>query len=436
MSALTIASTPRLDVIVPLVQPRTPQRTAPVKTFPDAPPWASRLTTVGVTGTNGKTTTTGLVAAALGSMSKPVPSITTLGRFLDERKVELSKGHTGFLELMQRGLDGGGRFASIEITSEVLAKQFMRAWPCQVGIFTNLTRDHLDRHATAEAYLASKAQLFVALPAGGTAVLNGCDPASELLSRVVGEGVSILRYGAASRGTAHAALDLEASRIDLDWEGTSVALRWSDARRAAATGPLPDELRVRSIGEVFAENAMAALLAAMALGASGVDAARAIAAATAPRGRFEVVAKSPYVVVDYAHSPDALARTFAAARRLASGKVTAVFGAGGNRDRGKRPLMGEAAMITDRVFITTDNPRDESAADIAAAIRGGMTDHPAACTELDRARAITVAIQEAHPDDVIVVAGKGHEGEQIGKAGKTKPFSDIDVAQKAHAKRG
>jgi UDP-N-acetylmuramoyl-L-alanyl-D-glutamate--2,6-diaminopimelate ligase len=407
-----------------------------MKPFPPPPPWATRLTTVGITGTNGKTTTTMLTAAALGSMAKPVPHISTLGRYLDREPQQLSKGHTGFLELMKRALDAGGRFAAAEITSEVLAHGFARAWPCRVGVFTNLTRDHLDRHKTPEAYLASKAQLFVALPAGGAAVLNGCDPSSALLAEVIPAGVEILRYGHAARGTAHAALDVEAIRVDLDWSGTQVALRWSDAIRERAGSSLPETLRVQAIGDVFAENAMAALLAAIALGAEPAAAAAAIAAAPRPRGRFEVVAEAPHVVVDYAHSPDALARTFAAARQLTRGKLTVVFGAGGNRDRGKRPLMGEAARIADRILITTDNQRDEPAPDIAAAIRAGVGDHPATRIELDRARAITIAVKEAQPDDVIVVAGKGHEGEQIGKGGKSKPFSDIDVGKKAHAQRG
>ena len=156
---------------------------------PAPPEWSGELTTVGVTGTNGKTSTTFYAAAALASLCSPVAQTTTLGSFLDREPFETSFDMKGFLATMRAGLNRGGRYAAIELTSEALGLGFAKAWPCQVGVFTNLTRDHVDAHGSAEHYLASKAQLFLHLPADGTAVLNGCDPASALLSEVIPEGV-------------------------------------------------------------------------------------------------------------------------------------------------------------------------------------------------------------------------------------------------------
>jgi UDP-N-acetylmuramoyl-L-alanyl-D-glutamate--2,6-diaminopimelate ligase len=196
---------------------------------------------------------------------------------------------------------------------------------------------------------------------------------------------------------------------------------------------LPNEIRVRAIGEVYAENALAALLGAVAAGVPPAEAAAAIAASPPPAGRFQVVHEKPYVVVDYAHSPDALARTVAIARGLADrdgARLTVVFGAGGKRDKAKRAPMGEAARPADLVVLTTDNPRDEDPGVIAAAIAEGLAGHPAVRTELDRRRAIESAIADAKANDVVLVAGKGHEVEQIVGA-ETRRFSDVEVARAA-----
>ncbi|MEZ4302905.1 MAG: Mur ligase family protein, partial [Polyangiaceae bacterium] len=169
--------------------------------FPEAPGWAAGLATAGVTGTNGKTTTTAWLAAALrAGTGAPVVRVTTVGAFVDEEPLEVAATYDGFLAAMRTGLDRGGRAAAIELTSEALAAGFATGWPVRVGVFTNLTRDHLDAHGSAEHYLASKAQLFVHLPWGGAAVLNAHDPASALLSEVVPQGVRKLTYGAPGRG--------------------------------------------------------------------------------------------------------------------------------------------------------------------------------------------------------------------------------------------
>ena len=401
------------------------------RVVPAPPPWASRLHTVGVTGTNGKTTTTAWVAAALRSLSRPVARATTVGFFLDDVELPLGRSYDGFLKGMRACFDQGGSHAAIELTSESLARGFARAWPCRVGVFTNLTHDHLDAHGTPEHYLASKAQLFVSLPPGATAVLNASDESYELLREITPAGVVHRSYAVPSRGAPRGEPDLVATSVDVSWRGTRVACAVKDA----ASG-LPGELRVRAIGSIYAENALAALLGAVAAGVEPEAAARAIAEAPPPPGRFEVIHERPYVVVDYAHSPDALARTVGVARALAGGaRLFVVCGAGGKRDLDKRRPMGEAARPADVVVLTTDNPRDEDPGAIARAIAAGLAGHPAVRTELDRAQAIAAAIREATDDDVVLVAGKGHETEQVIGA-ETRRFSDVEVARAALAARG
>ena len=194
---------------------------------------------------------------------------------------------------------------------------------------------------------------------------------------------------------------------------------------------------MRAIGDVYAENALAALLGAVAAGVPAAEACAALAEVPPPPGRFEVVHENPYVVVDYAHSPDALARTVQTARKLADvagGKLTVVFGAGGKRDKAKRGPMGEAARAADHVILTTDNPRDEDPAVIARAISEGLRGHARMVTELDRAKAIAMAIDAAADSDVVLIAGKGHETEQF-VGSEVCHFSDVDVAKEALAAR-
>jgi UDP-N-acetylmuramoyl-L-alanyl-D-glutamate--2,6-diaminopimelate ligase len=365
-------------------------------------------------------------------LARPVAQTTTLGSFLDDEPFETTRDFAGFLATMRAALEGGGRFAAIELTSEALARGFARAWPCRVGVFTNLTHDHLDAHGSPEHYLASKAQLFVSLPAGGVAVLNASDKASALLAEVVAPGAGVVRYAVPSRGDPCAPPDLVATSVEVSWEGTRVAL---DAKGALTHAPR--EIRIQAIGEIYAENAIAALAAALVAGVSPGDGRRALASAPVPRGRFEVLASdpdSPRVVVDYAHTPDALARTLATARGLCDGKVLVVFGAGGDRDERKRAPMGAAASAADRVVLTSDNPRREDAGRIADMIREGIRPGVDVATELDRRRAIFRAVHEASSRDVVLIAGRGHETEQI-FGERALPFDDTEVGRAALALR-
>ena len=386
---------------------------------------------MGVTGTNGKTTTTTWIARALAALATPVACATTVGHFLGDDFVEEPTDYASFLRLMQKCVDRGGAFAALEMTSEALAAGFARAWPCEVGVFTNLTHDHLDAHGSPEHYLASKAQLFRALPRHGAAVLNGCDDSFDLLREILPEGVRALSYGVPSRGAARGSLDVRAREVRVGWDGTRVVCD------GAAIGAAR-EVHVGAIGDVFAENAMAALLGSLAMGVPIDDALRALAGAPPPPGRFEVVATAPHVVVDYAHSPDALARTCATARALTpkGAALRVVFGAGGNRDCAKREPMGEAARCADDVILTSDNPRDEDPAEIARQIGAGLAGHPCVTVELDRRRAIERAIGTATQDDVVLICGKGHERTQT-VAGQKTTFSDVDVAREIlHEREG
>ncbi|TKD03842.1 Mur ligase family protein [Polyangium fumosum] len=397
--------------------------------FPPPPRWSRRITTVGVTGTNGKTTTTTFLAAALARLARPVLRVTTLGAFLDDEPLPFPTTHDIFLDAMRRGFEQGARHAAVEATSEALALGFAKAWPISLAVFTNLTRDHLDAHGSPEHYLASKAQLFVHLPAGGAAILNAWDPASELLAEVVARGARTVTYGLPSRAPGKPVLrpDLVAEEISVGWEGTHARL----VSTARGRG-MPQEIRIRAIGEPFLENALAALAAAIEAGVPPAEAADAIAQVPAPPGRFQVLGAGPRAVVDDAHSPDALARTLTTARGLVAGRVFVVFGAGGDRDRGKRASMGEAARRADRIVLTSDNPRSEDPAAIAEEIRAGLGDHPGVRVVLDRAEAIRGAIAEAGPSDVVVIAGRGPETEQVFASGKRR-LVDAEVAAAALA---
>jgi UDP-N-acetylmuramoyl-L-alanyl-D-glutamate--2,6-diaminopimelate ligase len=400
------------------------------------PPEWRQLTTVGVTGTNGKTSTVWWTAACLAKIARPVAQVTTLGSFLDDQPLAVPRDFDGFLATMRAGAAAGGRFAALEMTSEALARGFARTWPCSIGVFTNLTHDHLDAHGSPEHYLASKAQLFVNLPPGGAAVLNAADPVSELIADVIPSGVRVVSYVVPSRGDAARTAELRAISVEPSWTGTRLAIE--------AQGELahaPRQVAIRGIGAIFAENALASLSAALLAGVPPDAAAEALAGAPPPPGRFQVIASDggPRVVVDYAHTPDALARTLATARLLCEGELWVVFGAGGQRDRAKRAPMGLAASAADHVVLTSDNPRAESPATIADHIRAGVAPTVRPCVVLDRRDAIRTAVREAGERDVVVIAGKGHEAEQI-MGERSVPFDDAaegDAALRArHLARG
>jgi UDP-N-acetylmuramoyl-L-alanyl-D-glutamate--2,6-diaminopimelate ligase len=384
----------------------------------------ARLRTVGVTGTNGKTTTTSMLATIVRAAGEPAARVTTVGAWVDDELVQGADLVDEFVITVERAVARGVKTIAVEMTSKALAAGVARKWRPEVGVFTNLTRDHLDIHGTPEAYLAAKAQLVIALAPGGTAVLNGDDPASALLAELVPEGVAVLQFSLHDKSCA-----LVAERIEISPTGTRIVL-------ARELDGLDGVIQLGVVGGVHAQNALAAALAAHALGYPADAIRRGLAAFAGVPGRFEVVAREPLVIVDYAHTPDGLVGTLATARALGPDRVICVFGCGGNRDRGKRPQMGAIADgAADVVVLTTDNPRHEDPRAIADEILSGVSTARARwIVELDRARAIELAIGMARPTDVVVIAGKGHEQvQEIG--GASLPFSDAEVARATHRRR-
>ncbi|MCA9709385.1 MAG: UDP-N-acetylmuramyl-tripeptide synthetase [Myxococcales bacterium] len=394
---------------------------------PAAVPWAQEFFTFGVTGTNGKTSTVHLLTSAIAATGAHALSVSTVGSLLDGRRLDLPGSARGFVDACAALRDAGGRFAVVECTSKSLAEGYAKRWRFDMGVFTNLSPDHLSTHGSWEHYLASKAQLFTHLGPGRTAVLNAADRHSLLLDRVIPRDVERRWYGSPTRGPLHHPAELVAIAVEVDAGGTFVRLAPSPAAEA-----LGEELHVRMVGEVYAENALAAACAGLAAGLPGEQIAEGLARCSPVPGRFEVLAREPIVVVDYAHSPDALGRTCDTARGLATGRVIVVFGAGGESSPGKRLPMGEAVGArADVAIVTSDNPRGEDPGAIAQMLVEGVTVGGRARTEieLDRRLAIERAVALAGPGDVVVVAGKGHElGQQVGE--QLLPFSDRDEVRR------
>jgi len=376
------------------------------------------LSVVGVTGTNGKTTTTHLIATILEEAGIPCACIGTLGASLGGTNWPLD--NTTPLALELQGLlaemrERGAAAAAMEVSSHALALERVADVEFRTGVLTNVTRDHLDFHGTFEAYAAAKRSLFDRVP---SAVLCIDDPfgrrwADELRA----SGREVLTYGFAEDARVRA-LDLAASA-----RGS-----WFRVDSRPFTLPLPGRFNV--------SNALAALAVARSFGVDDATSARALAASPPVPGRMEHFAGGGIdVLVDYAHTPDALDAVLRAAREAAPAKLVVVFGCGGDRDRGKRPQMGRVARsLADRVFVTSDNPRREEPGTIVAAVLEGIDDRRGVEVEPDRRRAIRRAIAEAGAGDVVVVAGKGHETYQL-VGDKVFPFDDRDEVRAALAAR-
>jgi UDP-N-acetylmuramoyl-L-alanyl-D-glutamate--2,6-diaminopimelate ligase len=373
--------------------------------------------------------------AAIVEAAGGVPArVTTVGSWVGSRRRPPERDLDAFLDTATQAIRGGAEVIAVEMTSRALAAGFARRWPARVGVFTNLSRDHFDRHGSAEAYLAAKAELFGRLPAGGVAVLNALDPASALLERILPATVECYAYaGASSAPCTAAAPRLVASEVRCHRAGLELAL--------ASTGlgaRLGAKLTLRVLGRVHADNALAAAAAAHALGLPAEAIRAGLERFAGVPGRFEVVARDPLIVVDYAHTPDALRGTLTTARELVAegGRVFCVFGCGGERDEGKRPMMGRVAdALADRVVVTNDNPRSEDPARIAGMIERGATGRAELHRELDRVAAVERSVREARRGDVVVVAGRGHERVQDLGAHQ-RNLSDRAVVEAACRKNG
>ncbi len=389
---------------------------------PTPPPfaWADPFFSFGVTGTNGKTSTVHLLGSVLAAAGHLALRISTIDYRLGDQDLALPHTRNGFFEAFTAAHEAGARWASVEVTSRALADAYAKRWRFDLGVFTNLSPDHLSTHGSYEAYLAAKAQLFIHLGPGCTAVLNAADEHAMFIDQAIPPDVLRCWFAAPTRGPLLREADLEAERIEVDAHGTQVTLKPS-----ALADALGGTLRTRMVGAVFAENAMAAAAAGLRAGLDAKAVTSGIASCPPVPGRFEVFGSDPIAVVDYAHTPDALDRTCAQAKALARGRLLVVFGAGGGASPDKREPMGAAVGAhADRVWVTNDNPRDEDPKQIADALVAGL---PASGVSvevvLDRAAAIAAAMNAAGPGDVVVIAGKGHEQGQTA-GGHTRPFCD------------
>ncbi|MDI3297708.1 MAG: UDP-N-acetylmuramoyl-L-alanyl-D-glutamate--2,6-diaminopimelate ligase [Bacillota bacterium] len=417
----------------------------PVALVPDtrrALPWVAaqfyghpskRLQVVGVTGTNGKTTTTFLIHGIL-SRRLPAGLVGTVTNVVGGRRlpVEHTTPEAPDLQRMLRAMcEAGDRAVAMEVSSHALSLHRVDTVEFDVGVFTNLTQDHLDFHGDLEHYLEAKALLFRSLgrsywgplkqgPKG--AVLNADDPASRQVASVT--QVPVIRYGLTG------AADLKGEVLAMESGSTRVALG-GPLGRGELLLPLPGRFNVY--------NALAALGATLLLGVPLEEGVEALAQAPAVPGRFERIdGPQPFtVVVDYAHTPDGLENVLKTARELTRGRVIVVFGAGGDRDRGKRPRMGAvAARWADLVVLTSDNPRSEEPEAILDDIEQGLAGTGATYVRrADRRQAIREAIAAAAPGDLVLIAGKGHETYQIFRD-RTVHFDDREEARAALADLG
>ncbi|MCA8479395.1 MULTISPECIES: UDP-N-acetylmuramoyl-L-alanyl-D-glutamate--2,6-diaminopimelate ligase [Burkholderia] len=395
------------------------------------------LLAIGVTGTNGKTTCTQWIAAALTALHQPCAIIGTLGSGMPGHLVP-----TGFTTpdapQLQRSLaqlrDGGAQAVAMEVSSHALHQGRVNGTAFDIAVFTNLTQDHLDYHRTFEAYEAAKAKLF-AWRGLRAAVVNRDDAAGRRLLEKLAGRVRTIAYGI---GDTQQALDADRELVALDVRatatGTAFRLRssWGDA-----------DVEVGTLGTFNVSNLLAVLGALLAADVP-FDAALAEIARLEPvNGRMQRLGgrlqnDEPLVVIDYAHTPDALEKTLDTLRPIAvarGGRLVCMFGCGGDRDATKRPLMGAIAeRLADDVVVTSDNPRSEDPQAIIDQIVAGMTAPDRARRIEDRASAILQAVRGAAREDVVVLAGKGHEATQE-IMGKKRAFSDQDHARLALAAR-
>lgn len=376
-----------------------------------------RLDLIGVTGTNGKGATTYLIEAVLRSAGQRCGIVGTMGIVI-AGEAEPTARTTPEAPDLQRALRSmvarGQQAVAMEVASHALVQERVTGCRFVAGVFTNLTRDHLDFHRSMEAYRAAKARLFAMVDPSGWLVLNADDPASAVMRAV--SAARVMTYG------LHSAADVRGHSVRLH-------LRGSEFIADTPAGRAPVSLRLA--GAFNVANALAAMAVGLTRDIPLATITEALAAMPGIPGRFEPVDEGqPFaVIVDYAHTPDGLENVLRTAREIARGRLIAVFGCGGDRDRTKRPIMGRlAAEWADHVVVTSDNPRGEDPEAIIAEIRPGVEEAAAGravrvAYEPDRRRAIAEALNAAAPGDLVLVAGKGHETYQE-IAGVRHPFDD------------
>ena len=395
--------------------------------FDDA---AADVSVLGVTGTNGKTTVAWLLAGALRRIGRTSAYSGTLGHGIDDVVATDTMTSPDVIELHRRLAafrDAGATHAAIEVSSHALDQGRVDGVRFDTVLFTNLSRDHLDYHGSLEAYADTKATLFTDYPATRRVVSLDSEFGAELASRCGDDVITVsTRPDSAMHDAASIALTATADGAG----GFAIELR-SVFGNAGFVLPLPGDYNVSNAGLVIA--------CLCGMGVSLDDAVAAMVAAEAPPGRMQRVpatADAPAVFVDYAHTPDALEAALTALKPHTAGRLWCVFGCGGDRDAGKRPLMGAVAeRLADRVILTDDNPRNESPGDIVDDILAGLKRRDDAMIVGDRAAAIAAGIARAAADDVVLIAGKGHEDYQI-VGTERLDFSDYLVALVALDQRG
>jgi UDP-N-acetylmuramoyl-L-alanyl-D-glutamate--2,6-diaminopimelate ligase len=395
----------------------------------------SQLRVVGVTGTNGKTTTAFLVREILEGAGISCGLLGTVKQVVGgvEEAVERTTPEAIDLQAtFRRMLDAGDRACAMEVSSHAMALHRADAIRFEVALFTNLTQDHLDFHADMEDYFGAKRRLFETAP--GTAIVNMDDPYGRRLAEEF-ECITFSAEGAAADYSARdVSFDAGGAEFVVDLPAAGSMGRkyaYMEGNRPSGRGIA---VRTGMPGHFNVANALGAFAVADAMGVEPETAAAGLARAARVPGRFEPIDEGQgfAVLVDYAHTPDSLENVLRAARRLTAGRLIAVFGAGGDRDRDKRPKMGRAgAELADLAVVTSDNPRSEDPEAIVAAVVAGTGGpaQPEVEVEVDRRAAIALALGRAEAGDTVVIAGKGHEQGQEFEAGRKVPFDDREVAR-------
>ena len=395
---------------------------------------SEELAVAGITGTNGKTTTSYLLAGIFEEAGVKCGRLGTIGYRVGAREIDAARTTPEAPEIqhMLREMVAQGCGACVmEVSSHALALRRVDSLRFAAGIFTNLTRDHLDFHGDMESYFQAKRRLFELLPEGAVGIINVDDPRGADFAKAARRPVTYAIESAA---------DVRSGPLSFSLAGLSFDVR-------TPRGTL--HARSRLVGRPNAYNILAAAAAGMALDLPFSAIEAGIAAVEHVPGRFQIVSQprdEARVVVDYAHTDDALKNLLETARPLTSGRVITVFGCGGDRDRTKRPLMGAvAARLSDLVIVTSDNPRSEDPERIIDEIRRGIvmpadrlapkgrTGTPSLAI-VDRQEAIERAIRDAKPGDLVLIAGKGHEKYQV-IGDRTLPFDDVEVAAAALARK-
>ena len=385
---------------------------------------SSRLAVAGVTGTNGKTTCAWLLAGAANGTARRGAYLGTLGSGFPP---ELASGAltTPDVVTLHRQLralsDAGATHVAMEVSSHALDQGRIDGVRLRVAAFSNLSRDHLDYHVSIERYAFAKQQLF-RVPGLEHAVINTGDPVGARFAAALTPGIALTSVAVGGERPATERF-IHVTRVNAAAGGLALEIDGHFGRR---------RLQSRLVGDFNAENLAITLGMLLAWDFAVDEALAALAVGTAPPGRMEGfrLPNGALAIVDYAHTPDALAKALAAVRAHADGRVLVVFGCGGDRDAGKRALMGAAAeRLADRVIVTDDNPRSEDPDRIVGMILSGLRSPSRALVERDRARAIGAALDEAGPGDVVLIAGKGHEDYQLVGA-ERRHWSDREFLQR------